>query len=455
VELLPARLAKALLFSLLVFLLAATLTLPIAAEAVSNPLDPTFGRDGVVVTPDRNVAGNGSIFSLTLSGEKLMAVGGSPSGPVLLRYRGNGELDPSLRGDRKEEQNPSYPGGVVTPELEAGEGEASDVMVQRNGDILVVGLDHVGVGQGAFASVVVARFHATGRIDPSFGKRGSVKTHLGDNYGGADALALQPNGKILVGGFRETLQRRTEGLVVRYLPSGSLDASFGTRGIVRFKIRHRGQANVHDLAVLPSGKILAVGGFKDRFFLARLQPDGKPDRSFGGGDGRVLTDVDGRSYCAFAICAHANSVALSHGRILLAGVATDSHAEFSVVARYRFNGRLDRGFGDHGLARARRQNHVLTAEKMVLQRNGRIVLAGRYEHQVAVQRFLPDGRPDPSFGHAGCFTRQIGYESAAYAAVVQRDGKVVVGGYAKPNPEPFVEVETPYTNAHFMLMRFR
>lgn len=341
------------------------------------------------------------------------------------------------------------------PAVEAGEGEASDVVIQRNGDILVAGTDHTRFGQGSVASIVIARFHANGRLDQSFGKRGSVKTHLGDNFGGGKALAVQPNGKILVGGFRETAQRRTEGLVVRYLPNGSLDRSFGTGGMVRFKTPHRGQANVHDLAVLPSGKILVAGGFLGRFFLARLQPNGRLDRSFGDGDGRVLTDVDGRSYCAYAVCAHANSMAISHGRILLAGVATNPHAEFSVVARYRFNGRLDRGFGKDGIARARRQYHVLRAEKMVLQRDGRIVLAGRYDHQVAVLRFLPDGRPDPSFGHDGFFTRQIGYESAAYAAVVLKDGEVVIGGHAKPYPKPNVEVEFAYTNSHFMLMRFR
>jgi uncharacterized delta-60 repeat protein len=342
---------------------------------------------------------------------------------------------------------------VVKTEL--GESGVPDVEVQRNGDILVATTESAGVGEGSEGSIVLARFLASGHLDPNFGKRGSVKTQLGVNDGGAFALAVQPNGKILVGGFRETWHRRTEGLVARYLPDGSIDPSFGSQGFVRFRPHQRAQANIHDVAVLPSGKILVAGGFKDHLFLARLQPNGRLDRSFGGGDGRVLTDVDGRSYCAFAICAHANSIALSHGRILLAGVATDPRAEYSVVARYRFNGRLDRGFGKGGIARARRQGHVLTAEKMVLQKDGRIVLAGRYGYQVAVLRFLPNGRPDPSFGHDGFFTRQIGYESAAYAAVVQKDGEVVVGGYAKPNPEPNVEVEFPYTNSHFMLMRFR
>ena len=343
----------------------------------------------------------------------------------------------------------------MNPELGETETGATDVEIQHNGDILVAGSDRLGTGEGSAGSILLARFHASGRLDHRFGEEGSVVTHLGVNDGGAFALAIEPNGKILVGGFRETWHHRTEGILVRYLPDGAIDTGFGSGGMVHFKPSGRGQANVHDVAVLRGGKILVAGGFDGRFFLARLQPGGRLDRSFGGGDGRVLTDVDGRGYCAFAICAHANSIAISHGRILLAGVATDPHAELSVVARYRSDGRLDRGFGNHGLARARRRGHVLTAEKMVLQRNGRIVLAGRYDRRVAVLRLLPDGRPDPGFARAGLFTRQIGYESAAYAAVVQGDGKVVIGGYAKPYPEPGREVEFPYENSHFMLMRFR
>ena len=89
------------------------------------------------------------------------------------------------------------------------------------------------------------------------------------------------------------------------------------------------------MALLPSGKILVAGGFHGDFLLARLLPNGSPDHSFGGGDGRVLTDVDGNGYCANSQCAYASSLAVSHGQIVLAGNAANNRDLFTVVTRYQ------------------------------------------------------------------------------------------------------------------------
>ena len=291
----------------------------------------------------------------------------------------------------------------------------------------------------SLASFALARYEEDGARDPSFGKDGRVQTRLGLDDGGAFALAIQPDGRIVVGGFRETSNKRTEGVLIRYLPNGAIDRSFGSHGEVRFKPQGRGQARVDDVALLPNGKILVAGGFHGDFLLARLLPNGSLDHSFGGGDGRVLTDVDGNAYCSYGQCAYASSLAVSHGHIVLAGNAANKQRAYAVVTRYRANGKLDRGFGGGGIVRAYRFLG-LNAEQMVVQKNGRIVFAGQYEGragiQIAVLRFLPNGKPDPSFGNSGFFARPIGYESVAFTALLQRDGKVVIGGFAKPNPPP-------------------
>jgi uncharacterized delta-60 repeat protein len=132
--------------------------------------------------------------------------------------------------------------------------------------------------------------------------------------------------------------------------------------------------------------------------------------------------------------------------------------QFVAVTRYRANGHLDRSFGDRGLVRVRRGNY-LTAEQVTVQRGGRIVMAGEYagkrHYALAVVRLLPNGRPDPSFGNSGFFSRLIGYASGAYAVLAQRDGKVVVGGFGKSYPPPALEEEEPLDNARFTLLRFR
>ena len=103
---------------------------------------------------------------------------------------------------------------------------------------------------------------------------------------------------------------------------------------------------------------------------------------------------------------------------------------------------------------------------MVVQRDGKILTAGhrygKYGEFVAVLRFLPSGKPDPSFARSGVFTRKVGFSSVAYTALLQRDGKVVIGGYADTKggtptlpPEAAEEgPEDPLESAHFMLMRF-
>ncbi len=439
--------------------LAAMVVAPAVAHAGGDPLDPSFGNGGVVVTPTPTPRWNGAVFGLAEDSEgRIIAAGETDAGGFgLLRDLADGSLDRSFRGGSVERE-PSYPGGLVETGFSGG-AAAHDVAVQRDGKIVATGSSSE---QGAFA---LARYEEDGTRDPSFGKDGRVVTHLGPFDGGAFALAIQPDGRIVVGGFRETWNRRTEGLLIRYLPNGAIDPSFGSHGEVRFKPRHRGQAKVDDVALLPSGKILAAGGFHGDFLLARLLPNGSLDPSFGGGDGRVLTDVDANGYCAESQCAYASSLAVSHGHIVLAGNAANHRDLFTAVTRYQANGKLDRRFGDRGIVRVHRL-YILTADQLVVQRDGKIVTVGhrygKYGESVVAVRFLPSGKPDPSFARSGVFTRKVGFSSVAYTALLQRDGKVVIGGYAVAKggtptlpPEAAEEgPEDPLESAHFMLMRF-
>jgi uncharacterized delta-60 repeat protein len=441
-------------------LLAMSLGGSASAHAERSPLDPSFGRRGVVVTPTPSESWNGMVSGIAQDRKgRLVGVGTALFGSfAVLRYHADGTLDTTFRGGSVE-KDPFYAGGLVQTTF-GGEGGARDVALQDNGDIVAVGWTGLGLGPGSASSFALARYEESGARDPSFGRNGRVRTPLGENGGSAFAVAIQPNGKILVAGFRETRHGHTEGLLIRYLPNGAIDRDFGSHGEVRFATRHRGQTKLHDIAVLANGKILIAGGFHDDFMLARLLPDGRLDSSFGGGDGRVLTDVNGSAYCPSDQCAHANSLALSHGRIVLGGNAADTrNDQFMAVTRYRLDGRLDRGFGQGGIARFRRGNY-LTAEHMVVLHDGRIVLAGEYTGKrhffLAVVRLLPSGKPDPNFGNSGFFQRLIGSASDAYAALVQRDGKVVIGGVSFPKPmPPYFEGEEPLDNARFTLLRFR
>lgn len=435
---------------LLAFVCLATLAFAPLAQANEGPLDPSFGTGGVVVTSIPEV--NGVTLGLAEDHDgNLIAVGENEAERfAALRYSHDGSLDPS------------FSDGYVQTAFRY-ESSAQDVAVQANGRIVAAGIAGMpgGFERGAF---VLARYRPDGTRDPSFGGDGRVLTPVGQLYeGGALALAIQSDGRILAAGFRVGQRKRSEGLLVRYLPNGAIDRSFGSSGWVHFATRGSGQATLGDVAVLPSGKILVAGGFHDRFLLARLLPNGHPDRSFGGGDGRVLTDVDGPFYCFEGQCASAISLVLSNGEIVLAGNAFDKRGGFVALARYRANGKLDRRFGDRGVALARR-GVLLEAQKMVVQPDGRIVVPVFYEskaaHQITVLRFLANGRLDPGFGNGGFFVHHIGFESSALTALVQRDGKVVIGGFASlshttPVGEEEEGFESILTDARFAMMRFR
>jgi uncharacterized delta-60 repeat protein len=137
----------------------------------------------------------------------------------------------------------------------------------------------------------------------------------------------------------------------------------------------------------------------------------------------------------------------------------DGDPQPSALVRYLPNGKLDRGFGRKGIVRTTLGNR-LAGKDVVIQRNGKIVLAGTYnvpgsgEARVAVVRYLPDGRLDRSFARNGFFTRDFGVEGVAYSAIVQRDGRVVVGGRANPKPSPFHENESVFDTAQIFLIRF-
>src|SRR5688572_29088034 len=171
--------------------------------------------------------------------------------------------------------------------------------VQPDGKIVAAGVSN-GAGTYDFA---LTRYQADGSVDPSFGHDGKVTTDFGASFDWAYALVLQPDGKILVGGVTDASGSRDFGLA-RYLPDGSLDATFGHGGRVIAKLRPLSADTAYGLAVQPDGKILAGGTtFPDEvvlrpnadFILARYTPDGSPDATFGI-NGAVTTDFGKESW---------------------------------------------------------------------------------------------------------------------------------------------------------------
>jgi uncharacterized delta-60 repeat protein len=198
---------------------------------------------------------------------------------------------------------------------------------------------------------------------------------------------------------------------------GALDVSFGNSGALRTNI-----GGTYDwayaTAIQPDGRILAAGVSEARgtydFALARYTSTEDLDPTFGNG-GVVLTDF-GHSYdWAYAMGLQPD------GKILVAGVSDASGSKDLALARYLPDGRLDATFGDRGLVTTRvRSLTVDIIHGLALQPDGRIVVTGvTYDDVVSldphgdflVARYLPDGRSDVTFGVGGLMTTDFGDES--------------------------------------------
>ena len=250
----------------LVFAIAASLASPVLLAAPAD-LDTSF-NGGVFAVSAGGTATYGSTMMLQPDGRSLVGGhvdNGSDHRWLLVRRNTNGLADPTFGGGQ---------GQVVTSvgDLVSGsgyDGSISDLAVQPNGKI-------VAVGSGYDAASSSSRFHLVrwlpdGSVDATFGKGGdALITVPGLPAAELSKVALQEDGKIVVAGdFFDNDSGAFAPMVVRYTTSGSLDTSFGSGGVFRLPAWTKAtqQGFMGGLAIRPDGRIL----------LSINQPDRYPD----------------------------------------------------------------------------------------------------------------------------------------------------------------------------------
>ena len=325
-----------------------------------------------------------------------------------------GDLDPDFGGD-----------GKVTTVFAAGSGGAHAMVVQSDGKIVAVG----SAGQG-FA---LARYRSDGSLDPTFSGDGKAVTNFaGATCGGANAVAVQMNGKIVTAGrvsFGSGCSRSRFALL-RYTQNGGLDPSFGNGGRVLTRF---GGDSANGVAVQSDGRIVAVGGggILGGFAVARYRTDGTLDTSFAG-DGKMR---NGRGLGFSA----ANGVTIqADGKILAVG---DVDFFGFAIARYNRNGTLDSSFGNGGQVSTTVGAGEGGANASVIQPNGKIVVAGSTDQpheggdtygpsKFALIRYRADGTLDPTFGHSGRVKTRFGTDGSGASGVTMDHGQIVAAGYS-------------------------
>jgi uncharacterized delta-60 repeat protein len=278
----------------------------------NGTLDTSFGTSGKVLT---HVSSGDEGVGVTLQwDDRIVVTGTNGSDLLLVRYLPNGSLDTSFDIDGNQD-------GIVVTNFGGGE-TGNKVAVLGDGRILVAG-DMESTGGGG---VIVARYLSNGRLDTSFDSDGKVvTTSVGGQNGCAWGMALQSDGKIIVGGRTvdydsiNNVPLNTEFLLLRYMDTGALDTSFGGGdGIVTTVASSQGSEG-NGFALQSNGKILLAGAVRgasgvSSFAVARYLTDGTLDTSFGT-DGVATTDMNGSDDAVLSTV-----VVLKDGSILAGGI---------------------------------------------------------------------------------------------------------------------------------------
>lgn len=385
-----------------IFLLFLAGITSIVSFAQDGSLDTSFGNNGYAVT-DFGFAERGSAIALQADGKIVMfGIVGMSNGFTygLLRHLPDGQLDTSFGID-----------GLVTTSIGDSYHEYfSSLHIQQDQKIIV----STTFLNNSEIDYMVMRYLPNGDFDLSFGVNGIVRTNLGTDI--LAATNLLSDGKILAGGST-TVDIDNSILLVKYLPDGSLDPSFGTNGMIVHFINNEA-FKVFGIKVQNDGKILVPyrteENFVNKFQIARFLPTGVLDTSFGNNG---IVELD-----STILVFHSTITVQDDGKIL---TSIRNQSGTSII-RLLPNGDLDSSFGNNGTVEI--ESDIFTCFKILTQTDEKIIVFGvtfGFEPDLnRTYRLNQDGSLDNTFGING-FTA-LGFEGADI--VFQENGKLLVAG---------------------------
>jgi uncharacterized delta-60 repeat protein len=400
-----------------------------AATAAPGGLDPRFGSGGKVALVDAN-SEQINALALAPGGKVVVAGSAGPSGGediIVYRLNPDGSRDSSFDGDGK----------VV---LDSGGDEfANAVAVQPDGKVVVAGRTTVG------NDAIVYRLLTGGSRDLSFDVNGEAKIDSGGGFEEARAVALRPDGKIVVAGITST---GGAGVVYRLKPNGgsdpgdpgngALDPTFDTDGAAGFNTADR--THVRALALLPDGRMLLAGSVEtgpttSEGAVLRVKADG----GVGPLNGALDTTFDGDGEARITQADLAAIAVQPDGKIVVAG---SNFAGTPDALAYRLrsnggagapNGALDPAFSGDGKA-VLDESGIEYGQAITLQPDGKVLIGGLTSvaanglADATVWRLTATGARDPGFGANGLAKVDNGSDEGAFGIARQPDGRIVVGG---------------------------
>jgi uncharacterized delta-60 repeat protein len=392
-------------------------------------LDPTFNGGAPMTSGLMDYASATAIQS----DGKMVVVGRQGTGPysfelAVARFNPDGSPDSSFGS-----------GGVTYSSLADSAG--SGVVLQPDGKILVCGnvnLKTKGVTSNAY---LVTRYNANGTLDTSFAKSGVFTWDYSTGNDDANRMVLLSDGSILVaGGARGNLSGGSSASVFKLSSTGSLVTSFGTNGL--FLVNPGGAGSgAYALALAPNGDLILAGGthlntsggLTDAALLVAVTPGGKLDTGFNG-TGYLATEAPGYNVLNFT------GVAVQGSDIVVCGGPTGNQLQGGMgglLARYTLSGALDTTFGTSGYYTT---GNAFSFNTLALEPDGSLVAGGiqtyiasdgSTQNEMAFAHLTASGAVDTSFGTIGTgfVYVQAGPQSEVTDLVITSDGRIFAVGY--------------------------
>ena len=323
---------------------------------------------------------------------------------AMTRFNTNGTIDTTYGANRD---------GTQLEPIGSGNSEAWGAAFDSSGRLVVAG--HVRSGKDRFG---IARFNADGALDLTFGGGGSA-IDVGPGDAGGYSMAIQPDGKIVVGGYSIGSNGRKVFTVVRYTDTDTLDTTFGTGGAYVAAPFGAVDSIVNAIVVQSTGKIVIAGSNGTDLALQRLNANGTLDTTFGTSGTATFTAIPGAG--ATAMTAYADD------RLLVLGNKFSTSQ--ILVIRTTADGALDTTFGTSGVASVSDGNGG-TSGSIVLNGDGSIVVSGTFTtgggNRFMIAKFTAAGALDTTFGTNGSsVVSAFGGQSDIGVGLAARPG----GGY--------------------------
>lgn len=379
----------------------------------AGSFDTSFDDNGKNTTCFQAGTSSNTIDAGFQAGGKIVSLIFDFNNPInLVRWNSDGTLDTTFGNNGNKIYSNAFPfinGGYYT----------FGMVIQNDDKIIIMGLQQNNTYSNAYW---IARLLPDGALDPSFSEDGYRDLSFGTPQDRGTCVNIQPDGKILIGGTSgSTAQFFT---VARLLTNGDLDPSFGINGVVQTPF-DGGESFAQSIAVQSDGKIL-LGGYtvtafhaKD-FALIRYNTDGSIDTGFGS-NGKVKTTISNNSDLITSL------VIEPDGKIVAGGFMSSENNPFMCLVRYLANGTVDTTFGVNGVVINTDDNSRNCS--IARQVDGKIIMGGGFDGVFfLIIRYNANGTKDSSFGTNGVvnvFPVTYGY---AAKVLIQPDHKIVAGG---------------------------